>query len=153
MGSVVITPYYPYRECMPVLRYDTRDVVRTLADQALDCALAGTPATSKIQGKAAGLLRVDGLVVTTRDVVEVLEALPTEPWPVRFDAAVQGDHILLTVPAATVDGLSAEDVERRFEAAGIPVRLLVVTISEGQAAELRPLRADLVEATFTQRSA
>src|SRR6266540_4889612 len=25
IGTVVVTPYYPFRECMPVLRYDTRD--------------------------------------------------------------------------------------------------------------------------------
>ena len=37
----MITPYYPYRECMPVFRYDTRDVVRRLADDELDCSLVG----------------------------------------------------------------------------------------------------------------
>jgi hypothetical protein len=30
---------------MPVFRYDTRDVVRKLADEELSCSLAGTPAT------------------------------------------------------------------------------------------------------------
>jgi len=28
LATVVITPYFPYRDCMPVFRYDTRDVVR-----------------------------------------------------------------------------------------------------------------------------
>src|SRR5689334_23967469 len=60
IGTVVITPYYPYRECMPVLRYDTRDVVRRLPDEPLGCELAGTPGTSHILGKADQLLRVDG---------------------------------------------------------------------------------------------
>ena len=31
IGTAVVTPYYPYRECMPVFRYDTRDLVRRLA--------------------------------------------------------------------------------------------------------------------------
>src|SRR5439155_22460029 len=35
LATVVITPFSPYRECMPVFRYDTRDVVRCLPDGAL----------------------------------------------------------------------------------------------------------------------
>jgi phenylacetate-CoA ligase len=52
LGSVTITPYFPYRECMPLLRYETRDMVRRLAEDDLACELAGMPATSAIAGKA-----------------------------------------------------------------------------------------------------
>jgi phenylacetate-CoA ligase len=52
LGSVTITPYFPYRECMPLLRYETRDMVRRLAEDDLTCELAGMPATSAILGKA-----------------------------------------------------------------------------------------------------
>jgi phenylacetate-CoA ligase len=52
IGSVTITPYFPYRECMPLLRYDTRDMVCRLAEEDLACELAGMPATSAILGKA-----------------------------------------------------------------------------------------------------
>jgi phenylacetate-CoA ligase len=55
LGSVTITPYFPYRECMPLLRYDTRDMVRRLAKDELTCELAGMPATSAIVGKAEQL--------------------------------------------------------------------------------------------------
>jgi hypothetical protein len=55
LGSVTITPYFPYRECMPLLRYDTRDMVRRLTDNELTCELAGMPATSAIAGKAGHL--------------------------------------------------------------------------------------------------
>ena len=48
----MITPYYPFRECMPVFRYDTRDVVRELDETALTCEIAGLPGTSQIVGKA-----------------------------------------------------------------------------------------------------
>jgi len=51
-GSVTITPYFPYRECMPLLRYETRDMVRRLAEDDLTCELAGMPATSVILAKA-----------------------------------------------------------------------------------------------------
>jgi phenylacetate-CoA ligase len=59
LGTVVITPYFPYRECMPVFRYDTRDLVRVLPDGPLECELAGTPATSAILGKFEGLPKAD----------------------------------------------------------------------------------------------
>src|SRR5262249_46742536 len=32
LATVVATPFFPYRDCMPVFRYDTRDVVRCLPD-------------------------------------------------------------------------------------------------------------------------
>src|SRR6185436_20207438 len=52
LGTLVVTPYFPYRDCMPVLRYDTRDLVRRLPDAGLNCRLAGVPAVSPIAGKA-----------------------------------------------------------------------------------------------------
>ena len=29
LATVVVTPFFPYRDCMPVFRYDTRDVVNS----------------------------------------------------------------------------------------------------------------------------
>jgi phenylacetate-CoA ligase len=149
LGSVVITPYYPYRECMPVLRYDTRDVVRTLGGEGLDCSLSGTPATSQILGKADSLLRVGGRVVTTRAIVEACEALPGEPWPARFAARALPDGLELTLSSDTAGQLTAADVARlmALDAGGLPrVRAVV---DGGPATALRPLRADLMERTFT----
>jgi len=37
LGTLVITPYFPYRDCTPVFRYDTRDVARRLPDTPLRC--------------------------------------------------------------------------------------------------------------------
>jgi phenylacetate-CoA ligase len=151
VGTVAITPYYPYRECMPVFRYDTRDVVRRLPEESLSCDLAGTPATSRILGKAEALLRWDGRIVTTRDIVEVLEALPSAPWPARFGAEVAGDRLQLTLADQVLDGLAAGDAERRFAAAGLDVRVSNGVTGEAAARALRPLRADLIETTFAGR--
>src|SRR5213079_514491 len=74
LGSVVVTPYFPYRECMPVFRYDTRDLVRRLPDEPLACELAGVPATSAILGKAGQVLRLGERAITTRDLVEAYDA-------------------------------------------------------------------------------
>jgi phenylacetate-CoA ligase len=151
LGTLVVTPYYPYRECMPLFRYDTRDLVRCLPDEQLTCELAGTPAISRILGKADHLLRAGGRVVTMRDLVEVYGALPSQPWPARFSARVVGDEIELVVPEEALDGMTKEEVERRFRAAGIPLHLADTVAREPEVRRLRPLRADLLETTFAGR--
>jgi hypothetical protein len=156
LGTVVITPYFPYRDCMPVFRYDTRDVVRRLPDEPLSCELAGMPGTSAIVGKAAQLLRLDpdqdpagaGPVVTPRELVEAYEALPTRPWPARFRAAVHDGRIRLTVPESAVDGLGVAAATAHFADRGLDVQVHPVPVDAAGARALRPVRADLVETTF-----
>jgi len=153
LGSVVITPYYPYRECMPVFRYDTRDVVRRLADEDLDCSLSGTPATSQILGKANGLLHVDGRVVTPRQIVEACEALPGEPWPARFAVRAPAGELELTLGHDTAGGLDAGEVARHIALADDGLAVVCSVAADGPASTaLRPLRADLIESTFTAES-
>lgn len=148
LGSVVVTPFYPYRECMPVFRYDTRDVVRRLPDTELTCDLAGTPATSAILGKAGQLLHHGGTVVTTRDLVEIFEALPSRPWPIRYAARANGDRIRLTLPSDALAGLADVEVVTRFAARGITVDIDHVPSGSDAERALRGLRSDLVETTF-----
>jgi phenylacetate-CoA ligase len=148
LGTVVITPYYPYRECMPVFRYDTRDVVRRLPDEPLTCDLAGVPATSRILGKADHLLRLGDRVVTMRELVEAIEALPSEPWPARFAAEVVDDRLRLTLAEDALDSASVEDLRRRMADAGVDVDV-APGVSAEEAMVLRPLRADLLETTFS----
>ncbi|MDQ2716720.1 MAG: AMP-binding protein [Chloroflexota bacterium] len=148
LGTVVITPYYPYRECMPVFRYDTRDIVRRLSDEPLTCDLAAVPGTSRILGKADHLLRLNDRIVTMRDLVEVYEALPSQPWPARFHAWAVDDHIELTMPEEALIGITTEEVERRFRAAGIELHVANCVDEEQDIKRLRPLRADLLETTF-----
>ncbi|RVU22253.1 hypothetical protein EOT10_22650 [Streptomyces antnestii] len=77
LGTVVATPlFYPYRECMPLFRYDTRDLVRRLPDEPLTCEMANVPATSHILGKADHVLSTGAGPVMPRDIIEVLDALP-----------------------------------------------------------------------------
>ena len=84
LGTLVITPYFPYRDCMPVLRYDTRDVVRCLPDEPLTCELAGTPGTSQILGKDGSLIRLGpSEVITPRQLIDAIESLPTRPRLLR----------------------------------------------------------------------
>ena len=151
LATVVITPYFPYRDCMPVFRYDTRDVVRLLPDEPLQCEVAGLPGTSQVLGKADQLLRTQQGAVTPRELIEAIEALPTQPWPARFRAAAVDDRIALTLPAAAVDGFGAAAVVEHFADRGLDVDLAVVP--DDEAVQLRPLRCDLRETTFVNRPA
>jgi phenylacetate-coenzyme A ligase PaaK-like adenylate-forming protein len=147
LSTVVITPYHPYRECMPVLRYDTRDVVRKLDDQPLTCEIAGLPATSAILGKADSLLRLDAVqMITPRDLIEAVESLPTQPWPARYRAEVRDRRLHLTLPVAAVAGFGHAATRQHLAERGLDVELHLVP--DGQARALRRVRSDLHETTF-----
>jgi phenylacetate-CoA ligase len=148
-GTLVVTPYYPYRVCMPLLRYDTRDVVRRLPDTSLSCELSHLPAVSHIEGKADYLMWFDGQPITTRPLVEVIEALPSQPWPARFRAHPTPNGIELQLPRQALQGLTEGDVLERFRQAGLPVcalRCVEPQLVRG----LRRLRSDLVEPRFEE---
>jgi phenylacetate-coenzyme A ligase PaaK-like adenylate-forming protein len=146
LGTLVITPFFPYRDCMPVLRYDTRDVARRLTDETLTCELAGFPATSQVLGKADSLIKLGDSVVTPRELIDVIEALPTEPWPARYSAAAVDGRLQITLPLSAIDGLGEAAAQRHFEAAGLDADLVVV--GNGQASSLRRVRSDLHETSF-----
>jgi phenylacetate-CoA ligase len=149
LGTLVVTPYFPYRDCTPVFRYDTRDVARCLPDGPLRCELASVPATSQILGKADHLLRLPGGdVVTPRQLIEAIESLPAEPWPARYRAAVSDDtgRVLLTLPSSAIAGFGEAEARRHFAAAGLDVDLDIV--GDDQAATLRRTRSDMHETTF-----
>ena len=146
------TPYFPYRDCAPVFRYDTRDVARRLPDEPLACELAGMPATSQILGKADHLLRLGADdAVTPRQLIDAVEALPTAPWPARYRAAVRDGRIRLTLPAAAISDYGETAARRHFADAGLDVDLSIV--SDDQAASLRHTRSDLRESTFASQPA
>jgi phenylacetate-coenzyme A ligase PaaK-like adenylate-forming protein len=145
LGTLVVTPYFPYRDCMPVFRYDTRDVVRCLADEPLACNLAGSPGVSRILGKAAEVLDTDRARVTPRDIVEVVEALPAHPWPAQYRARVDRGVLDVTVPASALAGTTTASLVGRFDERGIDA---AVTVDES-GEPLRSVRADLLETTFT----
>jgi phenylacetate-coenzyme A ligase PaaK-like adenylate-forming protein len=152
LGTLVITPYFPYRDCTPVFRFDTRDVARCLPDAPLRCELAGIPATSQILGKADHLLRVtNGEVVTPRQLIEAIESLPAEPWPARYRAAARDGRIRLTLPVGAIAGYGEAEARRHFAAAGLDTDLDLV--GDDQAASLRHTRSDMHETTFASQHA
>jgi phenylacetate-CoA ligase len=151
LATIVITPYYPYRECMPLFRYDTRDVVRLL-DEPLTCEVAGLPGTGPIVGKADNLVRLGpNDIVTPRQVVDAIEALPTRPWPARYRMAAHNGRIRLTMPKSAINGFGEAEAVTHFADHGLDVDLAFV--GDDEARSLCPLRSDLHETTFAGRPA
>ena len=152
LATVVITPYFPYRDCTPVFRYDTRDVVRRLPDEPLTCESAALPGVSGVLGKADQLLRTGSDVVTPRQLIEAIEALPSQPWPARFRARLDDSgKTVLTLPEYAIAGLGHRGAVEHFAGHGLDVDLGLVPDDEATA--LRPLRCDLRETTFVARPA
>jgi phenylacetate-coenzyme A ligase PaaK-like adenylate-forming protein len=144
LGTVVVTPYYPYRECMPLLRYDTRDVVRCLDDGPLACELSGIPATSAILGKADHVLQAGPDAITPRQVIEAVESAVA--WPARAEFFVSDSGVDLVLAEELVNGRTVAEVEARLAAAGLRARVRGVV--PARSLRSRPVRADLVENTF-----
>ncbi|WP_439947968.1 phenylacetate--CoA ligase family protein [Streptomyces sp. BBFR109] len=145
-GVVVHTPYVPYRECTLLLRYATGDLVR-LPAAAPDCELAHLPATSEILGRWTGPLSA---AVTTRDLLDLVEAEPEVPLPARYALTERPDggaELHLLVRALPARALRAR-LEERIAAAGLPLTGLVLYDDRTALPPTAPLRADLCEHTF-----
>ena len=147
IGTMVVTPFFPYRECMPVFRYDTRDVVRQLSNGPLSCNLAGVPALSHILGKASQMIETRSALVTPRDIVEVVEQLPSQPWPAQYRAIADGGLLHLTLPSSAMAGTTTAEVVRSFGERGFDCVVDLVDTATGDE-PLRHVRADLAETTF-----
>src|SRR2546429_480596 len=73
-GTIVATPFLPYRETTLVLRYETGDVVNLLAEP-LTCRMRHLPATSRLLGKLGLSVRHECGWTYPRQIAEALEAL------------------------------------------------------------------------------
>ncbi|MFG2518298.1 phenylacetate--CoA ligase family protein [Streptomyces sp. NPDC048527] len=149
LGTIVATPFYPYRECMPLFRYDTRDLVRRLPDAPLTCEMANVPATSHILGKADHVLSTRTGAVMPRDIIEVLDALPGARWPMRYRTDVTDGRLRLELAASCAADNSPADIAGRLAAAGIDA---TVALTDAEGHQLRRYRCDLVEHSFAGRA-
>jgi phenylacetate-CoA ligase len=123
VGMLVITPYPPYRETMPLLRLATGDMVRRL-ESSPSCELAGLPATSPLLGRASSSPASQHGAVYQRQVLELLEGQTEIPLPARY--------ALRPVPAGlqlnVLIGRSAPELQRRLEDEILRRRLPIVDV-------------------------
>jgi phenylacetate-CoA ligase len=151
VGTLVLTPFPPFRETTLLLRYDTQDAVYRL-DRPPTCALRHLPATSNLLGKLRLAVQHDRGWVFPRDVLEALEGIDEISLPARCG--------FWAVPGGVAVELVAHDtptvrraIEHGLEARGVPVRELILVEHQSQLRQPLPLRGDLRELSFGQPSA
>ncbi|MET7462384.1 AMP-binding protein [Nonomuraea sp. NPDC005501] len=135
LGVLVITPYSTFRDTTLLLRYVTGDMVRTLPEPPT-CAMAAIPATSRLLGRS-----VDG-EVTTRDVLDLLQAEPALPLPTRF--AIE-DGVLHVVSGKDDPALLGRLEER---AGALAIRGIRLVETPDELPSPCQVRADLIEHSF-----
>jgi phenylacetate-CoA ligase len=146
-GTLVATPFPPYREATILLRYDTLDVVRQV-EGPLTCNLRNLQATSPLLGKLRFSVRHEEGWTFARDVLEALEGADEVPLPARYGFwAVPGGVGVEGVVRRTAPRVRRA-VETRLEERGVPVRQLNLVEHRGELRRPVPLRCDLKETTF-----
>ena len=147
IGTLVLTPFAPYRESMVILRYNTEDLVQALPTPTT-CSLRHQPATGPLLGKQRFAVRHQHGWTCPRPVVEALEGLATLPLPARagFWAHEDGVAVEVAVPAPSPE-LHAQ-IMAALWAHNVPVRALYLRSGAEQLSHPLPWRGDLVEQSF-----
>jgi phenylacetate-CoA ligase len=126
VGTLVATPFRPYRDTTVLLRYDTGDAVRALTGPAT-CRLRNLPATGMLLGKIGNAVRhADGRWTFPRDVAEALEDVDAVPLPARYGFSAEGDGVAVEVairPGAD-EAAARRAIGAALEARGVPLRSL-----------------------------
>lgn len=152
LGTIVATPFPPYRDTTILLRYDTGDLVRTLSEEP-SCALASTPATSAVLGKRALAVEHPHGWTTTRQVLEALEDVVAVPLPARCSLAALADGVEVQVVCRSDTRAVCAAIADSLEGRGVPLRRLRVHTDRSELVDPLPLRCDLREARFAPNDA
>ena len=146
-GTIVATPFRPYRETTLVLRYETGDVVNLLAEP-LTCRMRHLPATSRLLGKLGLSVRHECGWTYPRQIAEALEALEEVPLPARYGywAVPLGVAVEVVVRQATLE--ARHRIETSLQKQGVPIQALHLLEDRSQLRHPMPLRGDLREQVF-----
>ncbi len=147
LGTLVLTPFPPFRETTILLRYDTEDVVRTL-DRPAACEMRHLPATSHLLGKRRLAVQHDHGWTFPRDVLEAVEAVDEIPLPGRcgFWAVPGGVAVEVVAPQAMPN--VRRQLEAELEARGVPLQALHLVPDRSEIRHPLPFRGDLRELSF-----
>ncbi|MCW5853977.1 MAG: AMP-binding protein [Anaerolineae bacterium] len=147
LGTLVATPFPPYRDTTVVLRFDTGDVVQPVIG-ALTCEHQHLPATSTILGKRRLCVEHEQGVTVPRDVIEALEDLDAVPLPARFGCGAAPGGVAVEVVTREQTGAVRSRAGDALEARGIPLRALRLVEDPSELTQPYPLRCDLRETSF-----
>ncbi|MEZ4621689.1 MAG: hypothetical protein R2867_40160 [Caldilineaceae bacterium] len=82
VGTLVLTPFAPYRESLVLLRYDSEDLIQC-PTRPCGCKLDHLPAVGRLLGKRRLAVR-HPRVGPVRAVAEALESVADVPLPARY---------------------------------------------------------------------
>jgi phenylacetate-CoA ligase len=151
IGTIVATPFAPYREASVVLRYDTEDVVQAIRGP-LTCNLKHWPATSDLQGKLRLSVRGPDGWIHSRQIREALEAVEEVPLPARCGFWAVQEGVIVEVLVREANTALYRKIGQCLEAQGVPVWELRLVEDPNQLQRPLPLRCDLKEILFDSRS-
>jgi phenylacetate-coenzyme A ligase PaaK-like adenylate-forming protein len=146
-GTLVLTPFPPYRQTTILLRYNTEDVVRPVAGP-FTCSLRHLPATSDLLGKLRLSVRHEQGWTFPRQVLEALEAVEAVPLPARcgFWAVPGGVAVEVVVRQDTPE--ARRQIEESLLAWDVPLQQLYLWEDRSRLQRPLPLRGDLRELSF-----
>lgn len=147
VGTLVVTPFPPYREATLLLRYDTEDVVRAVAEP-LTCRHRHLPATGPVLGKRRLAVRHDRGWTWPAEVLGALEEIEEVPLPARCGLWAEPGGIGLDVVAREVTCATWQRIEEVLERHGVPVVALRLVTDRADLRQPLPLRCDLRELGF-----
>ncbi|MEV0316960.1 AMP-binding protein [Streptomyces sp. NPDC050658] len=145
-GVLVGTPLPPFRDTTLLLRYDTEDVVQSLAGPP-DCRMSRLPALAQLLGKRAQAVRHDAGWTFVRPVVEALESVPGVPLPARYGfwGAAGGVVVEVVAPESPASPGLRLEIGLALERRGVPLTELRIVDSPHELRRSVPLRCDLRE--------
>jgi phenylacetate-coenzyme A ligase PaaK-like adenylate-forming protein len=148
VGVLTVTPYASYRDTTVLLRYLTGDLVRVLpATEQPGCEMAGIPATSRVLG------RMTAEALTTRDVLDLLQAEQELPLPTRYALDDTGSGTVLYVVADRISRPLLSRLEERTADLGLPLAGIVLVEDPAELPVPCPIHADLLEHGFDRSAA
>jgi phenylacetate-CoA ligase len=148
VGTIVATPFAPFRETTILLRYNTQDVVRQIAEPLI-CSLRHLPATTNRLGKQHHTICHDAGWIFPRDILEALEEVENVTLPTRCGFWAVPGGVTIEVVANDTRNVRRM-IEQSLDARCVPVQALHLAKHHSRLRHPLPLRCDLREACFSQ---
>lgn len=141
VATLVVTVLPPYRETMPLLRYDIEDLVQVPAG---DPVRSGPGVeTGPIMGRRSLSIRhADGRWTCPRQVLEALEDLDEVQLPARCGFWAEGNGVAVELVLAGASAETRRKVGDSLERWGVPLVTLHLRESRDDLARPYPLRCD-----------
>jgi acyl-CoA synthetase (AMP-forming)/AMP-acid ligase II len=148
VGTLVLTPFAPYRESVVLLRYDTQDLVQVL-DKNCTCSLKHLPATTHLLGKRRLCVRHKDGWTCPRHVLEAIEGIDELPLPARCGYWAEGNGVAVEIALPEGAQTMRSQIGGALEVNGVPVHSLHLVTNAAELQHPLPWRGDLREASFS----